>query len=158
MKRIIIVIAAVAGVGGLIALMSYHPQSEATGSTSEAPRASEPGKALGARTPAGTPTPTAAAGPGSGYKDGTYTGSSVDVGYGMVQVAAVISGGKLTSVNFLQMPQEGHSAEVASQAKPILLQESISAQSANVDLVTGATQDWEGFVKSMQSALAQAKA
>jgi uncharacterized protein with FMN-binding domain len=93
-----------------------------------------------------------------GYKDGTYTGSSVDVGYGTVQVQAVVAGGKITGVNFLQMPFDAsRSAMIANEAKPILQQEVISAQVANVDLVSGATSDWGGFVKSMQAALDQAK-
>jgi len=148
MKQTFIAIAALVGVGGLIALLGYHPHSDAVGSLSDSTTSTSesPSKATPQATPAGR------------YKDGTYTGSGVDVSYGMVQVQAVISGGKITGVNFLQMPFDAsRSAMITNEAKPVLEQETISAQVANVDLVSGATSDWDGFVKSMQSALDQAK-
>ncbi|HEY2003504.1 MAG TPA: FMN-binding protein [Candidatus Saccharimonadia bacterium] len=150
MKRVLVVIAVLAGVGGLIALLGYHPHSDGLSQA-----ASSNG---GGATSNSTDTPTPQATPVGGYKDGTYTGSSVDVGYGTVQVQAVVAGGKITGVNFLQMPFDAsRSAMIANEAKPILQQEVISAQVANVDLVSGATSDWGGFVKSMQAALDQAK-
>ncbi len=104
-----------------------------------------------------TPTPSSSS---TTYKDGTYTGNTVqaDRGYGPIQVKAVISGGKLTDVIFLQMPGEGfgHTQEVTDFAKPLLKQEAIAVQSSQVDIVSGATQDTEAFQKSLASALAQA--
>lgn len=93
------------------------------------------------------------------YKDGTYTGSAVDAFYGTVQVSAVVSGGKLTNVQIIQAPQDrGHSAELTQIAMPQLTSEAISAQSASVQIVSGATQTSQGFIQSLQSALSQAKA
>lgn len=162
MKRILLTIGAVAGVGGLIALLTYHPgSSDALGGASSQPQASASDASLSNSTPsAPSDAPGTAAGAASAgqYKNGTYTGAAEDVGYGTVQVQAVVSGGRITSVNFLQMPFEANrSAMIADQAKPLLLQEAISAQSANVDLVSGATSDWEGFKASLQAALNQAK-
>lgn len=101
-----------------------------------------------------SPSPTA-----TSYKDGSYTGDSVDAYYGYVQVKATISGGKITDVQFLDYPQDRqHSIDINSQAMPYLKEEAISAQSANVDIISGATQTSRAFQESLQSALDQAKA
>jgi uncharacterized protein with FMN-binding domain len=92
------------------------------------------------------------------YKDGTYTGTSVDVYYGYVQVATVIQGGKIVDIKFLDYPKDrSTSLEIASYSLPILKTEAISVQNANVDVVSGATETSKGFRESLASALAQAK-
>ncbi|MBP7005992.1 FMN-binding protein [Patescibacteria group bacterium] len=102
--------------------------------------------------PAPTPKPVGQ------YRDGTYTGDSVDVYYGNVQVAAVVRGGKITSVKFLEHPQDRpRSIAISNYAMPLLITEAIQAQRANVDTVSGATATSGGFVQSLFSALAQAK-
>ncbi len=91
------------------------------------------------------------------YKDGTYKGDIVDTFYGNVQVAAVITNGKITDVKFLAYPNDREtSIQISNQAMPLLTAEAIQAQSAQVDGVSGATQTSEGFIKSLQSALLQA--
>jgi uncharacterized protein with FMN-binding domain len=105
-------------------------------------------------TPTATPTPTSA----SGYKNGTFTGSAADAIYGSIQVQAVIKGGRITDVKFLQAPNtEPNSVYINQQADPMLTQEAISAQSANVDIVSGATDSSQAFQQSLQSALNQAQ-
>ena len=92
------------------------------------------------------------------YKDGTYTGPQADAYYGYVQVQATIQNGKLTNVQFLQYPNDRrNSAAISSYAIPYLQQEAIQAQSANVDIVTGATLTSRAFMQSLQAALNQAK-
>jgi len=92
------------------------------------------------------------------YKDGTYQGSVANAFYGNVQVSATITSGKITSVDFLQSPNENpNSIYVNQQADPFLKQEAIQAQSANVSIVTGATFTSQAFVQSLTSALNQAK-
>ncbi|MDE2144453.1 MAG: FMN-binding protein [Patescibacteria group bacterium] len=92
------------------------------------------------------------------YTDGTYTGSPADAYYGTVQVAAIISGGKLSNIRFMQYPSDtGHSIYVSEVALPMLKQEAIQAQSANVDIVSGATETSGAFQQSLQSALSRAK-
>ncbi len=110
-------------------------------------------------TPTPAPAPKPAPAPTGQYKDGTYTGSAADAYYGTVQVAAVISGGKITDVKFLQYP-DTHSTSVFinQQAMPYLTQEAVQAQSANVNIVSGATETSMAFQKSLGSALVQAKA
>jgi uncharacterized protein with FMN-binding domain len=93
----------------------------------------------------------------SGLKDGTYTGKSEFTVYGTVQIAAVVSGGKISDIKFLKMPgPEGHSKEVTAFAEPFLKDESIGRTNANIQFVSGATQTSEGYQKSLQAALDQA--
>lgn len=92
------------------------------------------------------------------YKDGTYTGTSEDAFYGFIQVRATVTGGKLTDVEFLKYPDDHHeSVEINQRAMPILRSEAIAAQSANVDVVSRATDSSEAFIKSLGAALQQAQ-
>lgn len=114
----------------------------------------------GAPTPTSVPTknPTPTPTPKGQYTDGTYTGVSSDAIYGNIQVRAVISGGKLTDVVFLDYPQDrDRSIRINQEAMPILKQEAIAAQSAKVNGVSGATDSSDAFVRSLSSALQQAK-
>jgi uncharacterized protein with FMN-binding domain len=104
--------------------------------------------------PTPTSTPTSTAGK---YKNGAYTGSVADAFYGNLQVAVTIQGGAITDVTFPQAPSGGHSGEVSAMAEPILRSEAIAAQSANVNVVSGATQDSQAFNESLAAALALAK-
>lgn len=103
-------------------------------------------------------TGTSATTPASGaYKDGTYTGTVADAFYGNLQVVAVVQNGQLADVQFPQYPSDnGRSKQISNTALPILKQEAISAQSANVNVVSGATQVSQAFRQSLASALAQA--
>jgi len=93
------------------------------------------------------------------YKDGSYTGSTADAYYGYIQVKAIISGGKLTDVEFLQYPNDrGTSIEINSQAMPLLKQQALQVQSAHVDGVSGASDTSQAFMESLGSALQQAQA
>jgi uncharacterized protein with FMN-binding domain len=94
----------------------------------------------------------------SQYKDGTYTGPEADAYYGNVQVQVTIQSGKIANVNFLDYPQDRRtSARINSIATPYLVTEAIQAQSADVDIISGATLTSEAFVKSLQVALNQAQ-
>jgi uncharacterized protein with FMN-binding domain len=102
--------------------------------------------------------PTATAASAGQYKDGTYTGPTVNVIYGLVQVEAVVQDGKLASVQFLQYPNDRRtSVRINSIAMPYLQTEAVQAQSANVNIISGATLTSEGFAMSLQSALDSAK-
>jgi uncharacterized protein with FMN-binding domain len=113
-----------------------------------------------APTPALTPTSAPAPAPRQQglYTDGTYIGSPADAYYGIVQVSVSVQDGKITAVNFLQYPNDRRTSQyINSQAMPILKSETIQAQSANVDIVSGATDTSMAFQQSLASALAQAK-
>lgn len=91
------------------------------------------------------------------YKDGSYIGTVEDAFYGNIQVKAVIQGGKIVDVVFLQYPNDrSTSIEINSQAMPYLKQETIAAQSATVDIISGATDSSIAFRRSLAQALAQA--
>ena len=112
-------------------------------------------------TPIQTPTPSPVVVPlkKSGiYNDGQYTGDPAFAYNENVQVKAIISGGRLTDIQFLQYPNSGRSARISSFALPVLKQEAIQAQSANVNAVSGASYTSPAFIQSLSSALAQAKA
>ena len=116
-------------------------------------RAKAPAASGGASSPSSSPAPQAL----GAFMDGTYTGPAVDAYYGTVQVAALVQGGKLADVQFLQYPSDRSTSQfINSQAMPILTSEAIQAQSANVDIVSGATHTSEGFRQSLADALAQA--
>ncbi|HSX41870.1 MAG TPA: FMN-binding protein [Candidatus Saccharimonadales bacterium] len=102
-------------------------------------------------------SPPAVTTPTGRYKNGRYTGISADAFYGNVQVEVVITGGKITDVIFLDHPSDnGTSDRINSQAMPLLKEEAIQAQSANVDGVTGASATSGAFIQSLGSALSQA--
>lgn len=93
---------------------------------------------------------------GSGA-DGNYTGQSVGTPYGTVQVQISVSGGKITDVTALHLTDaDGRSRQISDYAAPILHDEVLSSQSANVQMVGGATYTSEGYLMSLQSALDQA--
>jgi len=94
----------------------------------------------------------------SGLKDGTFKGPEVDAYYGLVQVQAVIQSGKLANVQFLEYPTDRRtSQEINNIAVPYLQQEALQAQSAKVDIISGATLTSEAFMMSLQNALDTAK-
>ncbi len=93
----------------------------------------------------------------SAYKDGSYTGTAADAYYGNVQVRAVISGGKLADIVFLQYPSDHReSLQINEAAMPVLKQEAIKAQTAQIDGVSGATDTSGAFIESLSSALSLA--
>jgi uncharacterized protein with FMN-binding domain len=92
------------------------------------------------------------------YKNGEYAGAAADAYYGIIQVKAIISNGQISDVQFLQYPNDRRtSIMINTQAMPMLRSEAIAAQSANVDIISGATDSSQAFVESLGSALAQAK-
>jgi uncharacterized protein with FMN-binding domain len=98
-----------------------------------------------------------AAGSASGYADGTYTGGDENAYYGRVQVQVTVANHQIASVKALDYPQDRRTSRyINSQALPMLKQEVIAAQSANIDTVSGATLTSEAYIKSLGHALAQA--
>ena len=88
------------------------------------------------------------------FADGTYTGQSADAYYGNIQVQVVIQHGAIAGFKLLNYPDHtGTSIAINREALPILAQEIISAQSTQVDFVSGATLSSEAFLRSVASAL-----
>lgn len=86
-------------------------------------------------------------------------GNAADTRYGPVQLQVTFSGKKITNISVLQYPTESfRDQQINSYALPILNQEAISAQSANIDVVSGATYTSDGYAQSLQSAIDKAGA
>ncbi|HEY3605020.1 MAG TPA: FMN-binding protein [Sporichthyaceae bacterium] len=88
---------------------------------------------------------------------GTYTGSRANTRWGIVQVQITVKNGKITNSQAIQYPSNnGRDQQINAYALPILSQEVISAQSANIDAISGATVTTNGYRSSLQSAIDQA--
>ncbi|KUL21764.1 FMN-binding protein [Actinoplanes awajinensis] len=96
--------------------------------------------------------PTEEAEDESGLKNGTHQGKAVQNPYGTVQVTIKVSGGKITSAN-ATYPKTGFSGTINPNAVTKLGQETLKAQSAKVDTVSGATFTSQSYVTSLQAAL-----
>lgn len=102
-------------------------------------------------TPAPTPTPARTG------VNGTFTGQTVTMFYGPVQVRIVVSNGRITDAQAVQLPSDrAESAYISQQVGPMLRQEVIQAQNARIDIIGGATFTSEAYAQSLQSALQQA--
>lgn len=109
-------------------------------------------------TPTPTPTPKPTPIPTGKYRNGSYKGTVVDAYYGYVQVKAIISGGKITDVQFLDYPGgRSTSIRINQRAMPYLISEAISIQDSNVATVSGASFTSRAYRESLASALSQAR-
>lgn len=94
-----------------------------------------------------------------GYADGTYTGPVSDAYYGLVQIQAIVQHGRLAGIKVLRYPSDRRtSVAINRQALPMLRDEAVAAQSANVDIISGATLTSEAFIRSLGGALRKAMA
>lgn len=87
--------------------------------------------------------------PAAGGGTETVEGSLVRTRHGDVQVAVVFEGDRITAVRLLRQP----GSTPTSRAVPLLVEETLVAQSAEVDAVSGATTTSEAYVESLQAAL-----
>jgi uncharacterized protein with FMN-binding domain len=88
----------------------------------------------------------------------TVTGEVAATQWGPVQVELELSGDTITKVSVLQYPNGNpKDAEINSYALPILVQETVDSQSADIDMVSGATVTSDGYIQSLQSALDEAR-
>jgi uncharacterized protein with FMN-binding domain len=84
----------------------------------------------------------------------TYTGTVASTRWGDVQVAVTVTDGKITGVQVPVYPTENRrDQEINAYAVPTLVQETLQAQSADIDAVSGATVTSDGYLQSLQSAL-----
>jgi uncharacterized protein with FMN-binding domain len=126
------------------------PPTPGSGSTSPSPSASPSGTP--SATPLPLPTPSAIA---SGNR--TFTGSDVSNFFGDVVVRVVITSGHITDVQAVKLPTDrAYSAYVSQVAGPMLRTEALQAQSANINIISGATYTSQSYAQSLESALQQA--
>jgi uncharacterized protein with FMN-binding domain len=120
-------------------------------------------------TPSGTSTPEAAAAPGvtttpettaapvataGNLLDGTVDGAAIATRWGTVQVQVTIAGGAITDVTAIQLPSgDHHSADISARVEPVLRSSALAVQSAEVDVVSGATYTSIAYAQSLQAAL-----
>ncbi len=143
-------------------LSSTSPSSTATKSAK--PVATKKATAGATTQPAASQSATATASPAATQttapvtttvKDGTFTGPSVNVNYGNVQVMITVSNGKITDAVAVKAPK-GKNDRYTNMAVPILKQQTLQAQSANIQGASGASYTSYGWFKSLQGAMAQA--
>ncbi|WNF00762.1 FMN-binding protein [Streptomyces luomodiensis] len=149
----------VSTVAGIVLLLSLKPhQNPATAMAASPPASRTPGASSSpspgtGRSGTSSPAPSG----GTSGASATYTGDVSNTVYGPVQVAVTVSGGRITAVKALRTPSDRpRSQEINSYAVPQLTQEALSAQSAHIDAVSGATYTSEGYTRSLQSALDRA--
>lgn len=117
--------------------------------------------------PTPSPSPTAMPSPGASATpkatpspaglSGTFTGSDFPNRFGDVAVRVVVANGKITDVQAVQLPSDrARSAYISQVAGPMLRSEVLQAQSANIDIVSGATYTSQSYAQSVESALQQA--
>jgi uncharacterized protein with FMN-binding domain len=142
MQRAPIILSAT--VFGTVGVLAFHPHSPAvrTATASTAP-----------------PAATATAAAGSGTKKTattTATGDAVSTQYGNAQVKVTVENGKITAIEALQLQDiDSKSVQISSSAEPILREEVLQAQSADVQAVSGASYTSASYLQSVQSALTQ---
>lgn len=84
----------------------------------------------------------------------TATGPQVVLAHGIVQVRVTVSKGRITDVTALQLPHDNpHSWSGSTAAAIKLRSEALTAQSADIDIVSGATYTSRGYARSLQAAL-----
>lgn len=161
-------------VAGLAALLSYKTHSGAIAAADGTPASAgtSPATAPAATAPAATrpaATPTAATSRSAGQSQAapaaapattrTVTGTVANTQYGPMQVQLTLAGQKITKATVLQRTDSGsESEEIDSFAIPKLTSETLAAQSARIDAVSGASYTSSGYIQSLQSAVDQAHA
>jgi uncharacterized protein with FMN-binding domain len=153
MKRAIFAI--VGTVSGLVLLLGFKTHPSPTENTAGALPV----------TPTAPADPSASATPKDGHgkqastgpTTRTVSGDAIDTRFGPVQIQLTLTGGKITKVTALQLPNDRQrDLEIDNFAVPQLTQETLSAQNAQIDAVSGATYTSEGYIQSLQSALDKA--
>ena len=139
-------------------LFGYHTSTSGPATASDTvvatPAAPQDTGSSGSGTSGSTSTSSGSTSSGTAS---TVTGSVASTRWGPVQVSITVTDGKITAVDVPQYPTgNGKDRQINASALPILTKETLSAQSADIDMVSGATVTSQGYVTSLQSALDQA--
>ncbi|MFJ1793998.1 FMN-binding protein [Kitasatospora griseola] len=150
MRRAVITASATAA--GVVLLLSLKPHDPSTAAAISSSPAVGGSKSSAGPTPSPSASSTAASG---GAR--TVTGSAINTRYGPVQVRVTLDGSAISKIDVIQYPnRDRRDQEINSYAVPELNQEAMAAQSAHIDVVSGATYTSDGYTRSLQSALDQA--
>ena len=151
MRRIVIWLASTVTI--VVLLFGYHTSTSSTSAATTTPSTAAPAPSSTASGSSPAPSGTSS----SSSSSSTYTGSVAQTRWGPVQVEITVQSGKITDVSVLQQPNgNGKDAEINDYALPILVQDTLDQQSAQIDMISGATVTSDGYVSSLQSALDQA--
>jgi uncharacterized protein with FMN-binding domain len=159
MRRAVIVLGTTAA--GLAALLSFKTHSLAAPAASAAP-AGTPAPSTGASSStSSTAGQAASAGHGASAAASaaarTVTGTVASTQHGPMQVQLTLAGTKIAKVTVLQRTDDGaESDQIDAYAIPKLTSETLAAQSAHIDAVSGASYTSSGYIQSLQSALDKA--
>jgi uncharacterized protein with FMN-binding domain len=152
-RRIVIWLASTVTV--VVLLFGYHTSTDSpatSGATTAPSSSSAPSSTAPSSTAPSSPSSSSPSASSSGTT--SYTGDTAQTRWGPVQVKITVNDGSITKVTVPQAPSGNpRDTEINDQALPILIQETIDAQSARIDMVSGATVTSEGYVESLQSAL-----
>ena len=127
------------------------PQVDPTAAPS---KSTQPTKKASAK-PSATAAPTQTAPQPSGATDGSFTGDPISIRYGTVQVKITVQGGKIVDAQAVKAPT-GSNDRYTQMAVPRLREQTIAAQNANIQGVSGASFTSYGWYKSLVSAIAKA--
>lgn len=160
MKRSVIVTgAAMVGVAWIVSYkVAPHTAGLASTLPAQSPSPAQPSPSPSdSSSPSSTPSAAPSTSPSPVGVSGTFTGADFPNRFGDVQVKVIISNGRITDVQPIQMPQDrAQSAYISQVAGPMLHDEVIQAQSAQIDIISGATYTSESYAQSVESALQQA--
>jgi uncharacterized protein with FMN-binding domain len=144
----------------VVLLMSYHTSTSSTASTVNASGTTAGGASKGATGSSGTSKGTTGGssnGSGSSADGTTFAGAAVPTRFGNVQVQITVVDRKITAATVLQIPnRDRKDVQINNRAVPILNSETIRAQSADIDMVSGATVTSVAYIQSLQSAIDKA--
>ena len=143
--------------GGQPAVTAPTQQSTTSGSGTTGTGSTSDGTSSGTTGTGTTGGTTGTGTTGGSSVSGTFAGDTTETRYGPVQVQITVANGKITDVTALQLTNsDGRSVQISQQAAPILRQEALQAQSAQIQSVSGATFTSEGYTTSLQSAIDKA--
>ena len=165
MRRAVIVLGSTAA--GLAALLSFKTHSAAAPApapSTPAPSTGTPpviASATGSGATGSTASQSASAAPKASVTTPaaarTVTGTVASTQHGPMQVQLTVAGTKITKVTLLQRTDDGaESDQIDAYAIPKLTSETLAAQSAHIDAVSGASYTSSGYIQSLQSALDKA--
>jgi uncharacterized protein with FMN-binding domain len=143
-------------VAAVVLLFSYRTSTGSAGATTvaAAPVIGGTTGATPAPGPSASASSSASSSPGTSSAAKTYTGSVAQTRWGPVQVSITVTNGKITDIAVPTYPHEnGRDQEINAYALPILRSETLSAQNAHIDTVSGATVTSDGYLQSLQAAL-----
>lgn len=133
----------------------YVPSTNLTSKPTKSPTISQPTTNPVTITPAPVATKTVTPEPTAKLINGSFTGDPIDISYGIMQIKITVQDSKIVDVQAVQYPNSGKSGQLNAGAIATLRQETLSAQSASINGVSGASYTSYGFYKSLVSAIAK---